>query len=152
MFFVAATMTLMSCEKEETTPEPAIQLAGTSWECEMNNVIYESGIQMNISLLSMIDFTDGTNAEWFMDLTLTVPAYPQANQSFNETANVTYKMVGNDLTLYYNETDHETGETESWEMHGVYNATDNTFTLDGSDEDMVEMMGTDKMVFHQVSK
>ena len=59
MFFVAATMTLMSCEKDETTPEPAIQLAGTSWECEMNNVIYESGIQMNISLLSMIDFTDG---------------------------------------------------------------------------------------------
>lgn len=161
LFLVAAVMTLVGCEKENTTnnnnsqpqPRPAgISLAGTSWENSIANsataTIQGYSIDMNISMLTIMDLNDEQNGERFIDFTLDMPMIPSASQHQTGTDPITYNFNGNELILTYADGNEEYHDTL------YFRASDSTFLmavpdyeLDGMGITYQELMGTDTMVF-----
>lgn len=161
LFLVAAVMTLAACEKENTTnnnnsqpqPRPAgISLAGTSWENSIENsttaTIQGYSIEMNISMLTIIDLNDERNGEQFNDFTLDIPMIPSASQHQTGTDPITYNFDGSKLILTY------VYENEEYYDTLLFRASDSTFLmavpdyeLDGMGITYQDLMGTDTMVF-----
>ena len=158
MLFVATTVALSSCKEtnEPAEPQPPQQpqnnpaLVNTSWASNIQSDYTYSGVAMHLDLQSTLDFTDLTNGEFFMDITVTVPAMPNYSQSNNETFEFTYTFDGTQLVITGRYTDPETGETMTYDYNAVYDPNAETITLDMDDEEMVEMMGTDILVFTRI--
>lgn len=159
MFLVAATVTLSGCKDDEPTqpeqppqqPQGNVELAGSSWESNLESDYTYQGVTMHVDLLSMLDFTDQTNGEIFMDLTVTVPAipsYPPQQNSMTEP--FTYTVDGVNIVMTGTYVDEETGETETYNYTAVYDANAETITLDLDDEEMTAIIGTDIIVFTRV--
>ena len=159
MFLVAAAVTLSGCKDDEPTqPEQPPQqqqnsseLVGTTWEANLENDFTYQGVTMHIDLLAMLDFTELTKCELFMDLNLTVPAipsYPPQHQS--ETEEFSYTFDGSNLLLTQSYTNEQTGQTETYSYNAVYDSNAETITLDFDDDEMVAMMGTDIIVFTRI--
>ena len=159
---VAATMTMVGCQKEKiepitpaTPPEEPIEniFAGTWWTGHLENtyMYQEQGmaIQMEITYDLSLDFLDSTNAELFHDLYVYVPIYPAASQSQNMTEEFTYTFSKDSVFLNGSYIDEATGDTLDYSYALVYDKDANTLTLDLDDPEMEEMMGTTIVVFTQ---
>ena len=145
MFFVAATLTFVSCgdkeEKPVPQPEPTpvgVDLSGASWECQFATTTVEQGISMNIDFLMILDFFSKTEGEIFCDMSLEVPDYPNYNQVQNYTDSFTYFFDGETLTLT---------DEEGTPMIMTYNAADSSFVW--HEDDMEEILNTDALIFNK---
>lgn len=158
LFFVATIITLSGCKEEEPEanqnlpqqPQNNPELVGTSWMSNLQSDFTYQGVAMHLDLQSTLDFNDIKNGEWFMDLTVTVPSMPNYSQNQNETFVFTYTFDGTQLVMTQTYVNDETGETETYDYNAVYDPNAQTITLDMDDEEMVEMMGTDVMVFTKI--
>ena len=151
LLLMAALMVLAGCEKDNGTnshdpqpqPQPqSISLAGTSWECNISNEVYEQGVLIRFNVLYVLDLNDDVNGEMFSDVEVEVPAYPQANQTDNTSWPVTYCFDGTTLTLLFPD------EEEEYEDIMTYNPADTTFTEMILDPEMQEFYGTDRFIYH----
>ena len=162
ILMVAATLTMVGCQKEKiepftptTPPEEPVEniFVGTSWTGHLENTYFyqDQGmrIQMDITYDLALDFLDSTNAELFHDLFIYIPAYPSASQSQNMTEEFTYTFSKDSVFLNGSYIDEMTGDTLEYSYALVYDKEANTLTLDLDDSDMEEMMGTDIVVFTQ---
>lgn len=158
LFFVAAMVMFASCKKDDSQPESPAQpqdlsgqLANTSWISEMQNNYSYSGVDMLLTLTSTLDFFENKEGEFFMDLLVTVPSMPSyPGQSQNVSFDFTYTFDGDNLVLTQTYVDPETGVAETSSDTCIYNKEDETILYDMNDEEMVEMMGTDKILFRKL--
>ena len=162
LFFVAAIITLSGCKEDDPEAGPLPQnppqqpqnnpeLVGTTWMSNLQNDFTYQGVTMHLDLQSTLDFTDIKNGEWFLDLLVTVPSMPSyPGQNQNETLLFTYTFDGTAIVLTETYTNEETGETETYDYNAVYDPNAQTITINLDDEEMVEMMGTDVMVFTKI--
>lgn len=154
---VAATMTLAGCEKIDdvvpivpSTPEeePIENIFdGTAWVAHMENTYYYEGIQMDLTLDLSLDFLDTVNAEILNDLLVYLPAYPTASQRESMTETFTYTYTKDSVFLVgisYGEEGDTIGE---YCLGMAYDKEANTLTVDYNDEDLLDMMGSDIVVF-----
>ncbi len=159
MFLVAAAVTLSGCKDDEPTlpeqppqqPQNSSELVGTTWEANLENDFAYQGVTMHIDLLSMLDFTELTKGELFMDINITVPAipgYPPQHQS--ETEEFSYTFDGSNLLLTQSYTNEQTGQTTSYDIKTVYDKQAETITVDFDDDEMAAIMGTDIIVFTRI--
>ena len=99
----------------------------------------------------MLDFTELTKGELFMDINITVPAipdYPPQHQS--ETEEFSYTFDGSNLLLTQSYTNEQTGQTTSYDIKTVYDKQAETITVDFDDDEMAAIMGTDIIVFTRI--
>lgn len=153
LFLVAAVMTLAGCEKENNTnnnsnpqpqPRPAgISLAGTSWTSDVNTEYYQQGVQMLVNAQFIMDLNDDENGEMFVDMTIEVPVYPQANQHETTTEPMTYYFYNNTLTLTSTGDDAVEGDEGTM----IYHPEDTTFHMIVDDAQAAEILG-DEIVFY----
>ena len=153
LFFVAAMMTLAGCGKENNTnnnsepqpqPRPAgISLAGTSWECDIETDYYQQGIQIFVNAQFIMDLNDDVNGEMFVDMTMEVPVYPQANQHQTTTEPMTSYFYNNTMTLTSTGDDAVEGDAGTM----TYHPEDTTFHMIVDDAEAAEILG-DEMIFH----
>lgn len=153
IFFVAATLVFSACSKEKEEVKPAIDLAGTSWEASVHNNTTVRGMSMVIDMQTTLDFRSANEGEFFVDLMLELPDIPGGNQHQNLSEPFTCVMKGNTLTI--TQVNAEGSEPESFDL--TYNPADNTLMMPVP-ADMIEgmnpqqLLGTDKMVFHQIQR
>ena len=153
MLCVALGLSMAACEPDpEPQPEPAkptINLAGTSWQSDAENIYSYSyagyAIDMYCSQVAIIDFIDGTNGELFAEVDIDVPEAPAASQHNTSTDAFTYTFDGTTLKL--------TSTSDGVEgSDGVltFHPADTTFTMRVNDTGIREMLGIDTMVFHLI--
>ena len=151
LFFVAAVMTLVGCQKENgnnnnSQPQPrpqGISLAGTSWECNIETSYTYQGILELITAQQIMDFIDGVNGEIFVDYTAELPDYPRYNQHQTMTEPFTYYFYNNTLTLTSTGDDAVEGDDGTM----TYHPEDTTFHMIVDDAETAEILG-DEMIFH----
>ena len=167
ILLVAATVAFAGCtEKDEITPitpdmpvtpdtpeEDTVEniLNGTSWTCHLENSTYMQGIRMNITYDVFLDFNDSVNGELFHDIYYEIPAYPQYSQGSKYTDSFNYTYYGDSCVLTCSYIDIETGDTSAYGYTLTYDKEAGTLTLDFDNADMLDMMGTDIVVFHPLS-
>ena len=157
---VATTLAFVGCKKENITPDtpdtpeeeiPENIYVGTSWTAHLENTFYEQyqgyNFQFDVTYDLILDFLDSTHAELFHDIYLSVRDFPEASQSMNETDECTYTFTADSVCLYATYYDEETGDTDVYTYELVYDKEANTLTLDFSNDDMREIMGTTVVVF-----
>ena len=150
MFFVATTLCLASCGKDDdkdSTPEPAtgISLAGTSWEGTIDTNFTYNNVNMNVDALMTIDFNSDLDGELFMDVTIEVPAMPAANQHQTMTEAFTYHFDGSQCVL----TSKDEGAEEGDDGTLTYHPDSQTFSMPVDDAETAQFLG-DEMIFHLV--
>ncbi len=156
MLFVATMALMAACEKDDDTVQNPPQdrsemLANTSWQSHLQNTYTYSGVDMLLDLNTMLDFVDRTSGSMFMDLNVTVPSLPSyPGQNTNESWDYTYTFDGTIIVMTQSYVDDQTGETESSSDTLIYNASNETITFDMNDQEMVEMFGTDVLVFERI--
>ena len=156
MLFVATMALMAACEKDDDTEQNPPQdrsemLANTSWQSHLQNTYTSSGVDMLLDLNTMLDFVDRTSGSMFMDLNVTVPSLPSyPGQNTNESWDFTYTFDGTNIVMTQSYVDDQTGETESSSDTLIYNASNETITFDVNDQEMVEMFGTDVLVFERI--
>jgi len=156
MLFVATMALMAACEKDDDTVQNPPQdrsemLANTSWQSHLQNTYTSSGVDMLLDLNTMLDFVDRTSGSMFMDLNVTVPSLPSyPGQNTNESWDFTYTFDGTNIVMTQSYVDDQTGETESSSDTLIYNASNETITFDVNDQEMVEMFGTDVLVFERI--
>ena len=156
MLFVATMALMAACEKDDDTVQNPPQdrsemLANTSWQSHLQNTYTSSGVDMLLDLNTMLDFMDRTSGSMFMDLNVTVPSLPSyPGQNTNESWDFTYTFDGTNIVMTQSYVDDQTGETESSSDTLIYNASNETITFDVNDQEMVEMFGTDVLVFERI--
>ena len=156
MLFVATMALMAACEKDDDTVQNPPQdrsemLANTSWQSHLQNTYTYSGVDMLLDLNTMLDFVDRTSGSMFMDLNVTVPSLPSyPGQNTNESWDFTYTFDGTNIVMTQSYVDDQTGETESSSDTLIYNASNETITFDVNDQEMVEMFGTDVLVFERI--
>lgn len=156
MLFVATMALMAACEKDDDTVQNPPQdrsemLANTSWQSHLQNTYTNSGVDMLLDLNTMLDFVDRTSGSMFMDLNVTVPSLPSyPGQNTNESWDFTYTFDGTNIVMTQSYVDDQTGETESSSDTLIYNASNETITFDVNDQEMVEMFGTDVLVFERI--
>ena len=156
MLFVATMALMAACEKDDDTEQNPPQdrsemLANTSWQSHLQNTYTNSGVDMLLDLNTMLDFMDRTSGSMFMDLNVTVPSLPSyPGQNTNESWDFTYTFDGTNIVMTQSYVDDQTGETESSSDTLIYNASNETITFDVNDQEMVEMFGTDVLVFERI--
>ena len=156
MLFVATMALMAACEKDDDTEQNPPQdrsemLANTSWQSHLQNTYTSSGVDMLLDLNTMLDFVDRTSGSMFMDLNVTVPSLPSyPGQNTNESWDFTYTFDGTNIVMTQSYVDDQTGETESSSDTLIYNASNETITFDMNDQEMVEMFGTDVLVFERI--
>ena len=156
MLFVATMALMAACEKDDDTVQNPPQdrsemLANTSWQSHLQNTYTYSGVDMLLDLNTMLDFVDRTSGSMFMDLNVTVPSLPSyPGQNTNESWDFTYTFDGTNIVMTQSYVDDQTGETESSSDTLIYNASNETITFDMNDQEMVEMFGTDVLVFERI--
>lgn len=156
MLFVATMALMAACEKDDDTAQNPPQdrsemLANTSWQSHLQNTYTHSGVDMLLDLNTMLDFVDRTSGSMFMDLNVTVPSLPSyPGQNTNESWDFTYTFDGTNIVMTQSYVDDQTGETESSSDTLIYNASNETITFDVNDQEMVEMFGTDVLVFERI--
>lgn len=156
MLFVATMALMAACEKDDDTVQNPPQdrsemLANTSWQSHLQNTYTNSGVDMLLDLNTMLDFVDRTSGSMFMDLNVTVPSLPSyPGQNTNESWDFTYTFDGTNIVMTQSYVDDQTGETESSSDTLIYNASNETITFDMNDQEMVEMFGTDVLVFERI--
>lgn len=150
MCFVAMTMMFSACSEKENEPVD-IDLTGTSWEANIENVYnYQGLMEISVSGVLSMDFSSSTEGELFTDVTMS--AAGMQDQSMNETEPFTYTFDGTTLTLT------STGENAVPGDNGTmtYNAADKTFFMMVPDEEIAQGMnlrdifGSDRVVFRLV--
>lgn len=156
MLFVTTMALMAACEKDDDTVQNPPQdrsemLANTSWQSHLQNTYTSSGVDMLLDLNTMLDFVDRTSGSMFMDLNVTVPSLPSyPGQNTNESWDFTYTFDGTNIVMTQSYVDDQTGETESSSDTLIYNASNETITFDMNDQEMVEMFGTDVLVFERI--
>lgn len=156
MLFVATMALMAACEKDDDTEQNPPQdrsemLANTSWQSHLQNTYPYSGVDMLLDLNTMLDFVDRTSGSMFMDLNVTVPSMPSyPGQNTNESWDFTYTFDGTNIVMTQSYVDDQTGETESSSDTLIYNASNETITFEVNDQEMVEMFGTDVLVFERI--
>ena len=156
MLFVTTMALMAACEKDDDTVQNPPQdrsemLANTSWQSHLQNTYTNSGVDMLLDLNTMLDFMDRTSGSMFMDLNVTVPSLPSyPGQNTNESWDFTYTFDGTNIVMTQSYVDDQTGETESSSDTLIYNASNETITFDVNDQEMVEMFGTDVLVFERI--
>ena len=156
MLFVATMALMAACEKDDDTVQNPPQdrsemLANTSWQSHLQNTYTYSGVDMLLDLNTMLDFVDRTSGSMFMDLNVTVPSLPSyPGQNTNESWDYTYTFDGTIIVMTQSYVDDQTGETEPSSDTLIYNASNETITFDMNDQEMVEMFGTDVLVFERI--
>ena len=156
MLFVTTMALMAACEKDDDTVQNPPQdrsemLANTSWQSHLQNTYTYSGVDMLLDLNTMLDFVDRTSGSMFMDLNVTVPSLPSyPGQNTNESWDYTYTFDGTIIVMTQSYVDDQTGETESSSDTLIYNASNETITFDMNDQEMVEMFGTDVLVFERI--
>lgn len=150
---VASIMSLglSSCGTDEPEqPEPVfVDMGGTSWEAEEENIYtfnYQGyGIEMDISLIMILDVLDESNAELFSDLTITTPDAPTASQRQLDTDTCTYTFDGMSLVLTSKKPGVATGNIGTM----VYDKETNTFTMSIRDGQLKLLLEKNNIEFHQ---
>lgn len=146
---VASIMSLglSGCGPDEPEqPEPTfIDMSGTSWEATGDNTYtfnYQGyNINMDISIIMILDALDETNAELFIDYIIDVPNSPTASQRETDTEFYTYTFDGDKLILK------RKGAGSNRTM--VYDKGTNTFTMPINDGQMRTMLNINEIMFHQ---
>lgn len=156
------TLTFSSCEKDpvekpnteqgddDPTTLTAQDLAGTSWQCTLENTIVKNGVTINISYENILDFTDTEKGEYFEMAVIEFPQYPSGNQQMDQTVKFTYTVVDNKIMITVVETDETSGEETVETSEYIYNAETQTITHDTNDPEMEQLMGTDTYIFTKV--
>lgn len=158
LFFVSTIVIFASCKKDDPQPEAPAQpadlteqLANTSWMSELQGSYTYSGVDMQITMTSTLDFLENKEGELFVDVIVSVPSMPDLqDQEQSETISFTYTFDGTNLALIETYVDDETGQTLNYTTNGVYDKESDTMTIDFDDSEMVEMFGTDMMVFSRM--
>ena len=154
LFFVAATMTMVSCGDEKDDPEPlAFNFENTSWESELNNDFTMQGTNMHIEGVWAIDFMSQTDCEMFMEIHVSVPSMPGYGYDDSETFPCTYRYDGNtSLVITEEDVNEQTGETESYDYNFTLRYEGDELVLEMHDDDpeMEELLGTNTLVFHRI--
>ena len=156
MLFVTTMALMAACEKDDDTVQNPPQdrsemLANTSWQSHLQNTYTYSGVDMLLDLNTMLDFVDRTSGSMFMDLNVTVPSLPSyPGQNTNESWDFTYTFDGTNIVMTQSYVDDQTGETESSSDTLIYNASNETITFEVNDQEMVDMFGTDVLVFERI--